>query len=97
MRKESELKALGAKIFDGLKSGSIAIENATDQAAIKNKSYSTIEDLVGIVLHGRLPHAFQVAVLQAWQGPSATACVKIERYRDLFLQELMRLVPHDPG
>lgn len=84
---ERELRALGEMIFDGLKSGSIAIQNATDQAAVKDKSYRTIEDLVGIVLAGRLPHAFEVAVVEAWLGSSEAwerseeaASVTIEAY-----------------
>ncbi len=93
---ERELRLLGEFIFEGLKSGSIAIQNATDQAAIEHKSYATIEDLVGIVLHGRFPHAFHVAVVETWLGPSCSASATIERYRDRFVEELLRLVPHDP-
>lgn len=92
---ERELRLLGDFIFQGLKFGSIAIQNATDQAAIKQKSYATVEDIVGIVLHGRFPHAFQVAVVEAWLGPSRSASVTIDRYRDLFVEELLRLVPHE--
>lgn len=101
---ERELRALGEMIFDGLKSGSIAIQNATDQAAVKDKSYRTIEDLVGIVLAGRLPHAFEVVVVEAWLGSSEAwerseeaASVTIEAYRALFFSELLRLVPHKNG
>lgn len=51
-----ELLQLGEAIFEGLKSGLIAIQNATDQAVIENKSYATIDDIVGIVLRGRFTH-----------------------------------------
>jgi len=98
-----ELLDLGETIFEGLKSGTLAIENATDQAAIEHKSYETIEDIVGIVLHGQLPHEFQVAVVEAWLGSSQVwersseaASVTLESYRELFFAELLRLVPHEP-
>lgn len=98
-----ELLELGETIFEGLKSGTLAIQNATDQAAIENKSYSTIDDIVGIVLHGRFTHEFHVAVVEAWLGSteiwersSEPASVTLEKYRDLFFSELLRLVPHDP-
>lgn len=93
-----ELVELGELILSGLKAGSIAIEAVPDQAAITNKSYTTMEDIVGIVLSGRFPHEFQVAVVQAWAGwpvsPSASAT--IESHRHLFFAELLRLVPHVP-
>lgn len=49
------------------------------------------------MLHGHLPHEFQVAVLGAWAGwpASPPASTTIESYRALFFSELLRLVPHD--
>ena len=40
--------------------------------------YSTINDIAGIVLASRLPHAFQVAVLQGWQRFPEAASVTLE-------------------
>lgn len=91
-----ELLDLGETIFEGLKSGTLAIENATDQAAVEHKSYETIQDIVGIVLQGHLPHDFQVAVVGACGGWSPSASTTIEAYRALFFSELLRLVPHEP-
>lgn len=103
MRTERELHVLGEMIFEALKAGSIALQDVPDQAAIENKSYETVEEIVGIVLHGRLPHEFQVAVVEAWLGSSQVwersaeaAAVTLEKYRDLFFSELLRLVPHEP-
>lgn len=90
-----ELLQLGELIFAGLAAGSIAIEKATDQAAVKNKSFSTLEDLLGVVLSGRFTHEFRVAVVQAWEGSSASASVRVEAYRAIFVSELLRLVPHE--
>ena len=102
MRTVRELHALGEMIFEALKKGAIALQDVPDQAAVENKSYETIEEIVGIVLHGHLPHEFQVAVVEAWLGstevwerPSEAASVTLEKYRDLFFSELLFLVPHD--
>ena len=98
-----ELLQLGEAIFEGLKSGTIAIQNATDQLAVEHKSYATVDDIVGIVLHGRFTHEFHVAVVEAWLGSaevwersSEAASVTLEKYRELFFAELLRLVPHEP-
>lgn len=103
VRTRRELQALGEMIFEGLKEGSIALQDVPDQAAIEKKSYETIEEVVGIVLHGHLPHEFQVAVVEAWLGSwevwersSQPASVTLEKYRELFLSELFRLIPHEP-
>ena len=43
-----------------------------------SERYSTINDIAGIVLASRLPHAFQVAVLQGWQRFPEAASVTLE-------------------
>lgn len=102
MRTARELHELGEMIFEALKAGAIALQDVPDQAAIENNSYETVEDIVGIVLHGRLPHEFQVAIVEAWLGSaevwersSEAASVTLDRYRELFVSELLRLVPHN--
>ena len=103
VRTGRELLALGEMIFEALKEGSIALQDVPDQLAIEHKSYETVEDIVGIVLHGRFTHEFQVAVVEAWLGSaevwersSEAASVTLEKYRELFFSELFRLVPHEP-
>src|SRR4051812_7791478 len=93
--RERELLELGERVFDELKAGTIAIEEAPDQAAVESSEYLTLEGVVGMVLHGRLPHAFQVAVVEAWVGRSGAASATIGRHRDLFFAELLRLIPHE--
>src|SRR4051794_22573104 len=71
--------------FQGLKSGSIAIQNALTERPSRTRATRRL-DLVGIALHGQLPHAFHVAVLQGMAGLPWSGLDHPELYRDLFHQ-----------
>lgn len=91
-----ELRELGSEIFDKLRNGKIELQRVPDQAALLFKSAETVEELVGLLLHGKYStHAFQVAVLNSWRtaGASATEDEAVwEETREKFLAELIRLM-----